>query len=176
MAHMTSFSRVAAAVVVAGVVGGCATPRPVRRASRSAGQPLALTVPDLQGKPVDVGARNGAVRVIDFWATWCEPCREALPALDAMARDLREQGLVVYGVSVDEKREAIDAYLAKSPLGFPVLWDRGGEALARFDVGYMPVTLIVDRRGVIRQVHQGWDASQAERERAEVEALLAEPP
>jgi thiol-disulfide isomerase/thioredoxin len=138
------------------------------------GQSLALTAPDLDGRTIDVGAAQGKVRVVDFWATWCEPCKEAMPVLDGLARELGAQGLEVYGVSIDEDRAQIVSYLQKVPVSFPVLWDRGAVRVQRFDVSFMPVTLLVDRKGVIRHVHQGWDAGRARLERQEIEALLAE--
>ncbi|OFX19807.1 MAG: hypothetical protein A2V77_03150 [Anaeromyxobacter sp. RBG_16_69_14] len=161
-------------------VGCAAAELPERRSSetdrpsRNAGKPLVLSAPDLNGREVDVGAEMGKVRVVDFWATWCEPCKEAMPELDAMARELGPRGLNVYGVSIDEDRAQILQYLKKAPVSFPVLWDKGAVQVSRFDVVYMPVTLLVDRRGIVRYVHQGWDAGRSQRQRAEVEALLAE--
>ncbi len=164
-------------------VMSCSTPSGSRsggtdaeRGSTSTGRPLVLAAPDLDGRLVDVGAETGKVRVVDFWATWCEPCKDALPALDAMARELGSRGLAVYGVSIDEDRAQILEFLQKTPVGFPVLWDKGAVQVSRFDVSYMPVTLLVDRKGTIRHVHQGWDEGRSRRERREVEALLAEPP
>jgi cytochrome c biogenesis protein CcmG, thiol:disulfide interchange protein DsbE len=125
---------------------------------------------------VDVGADAGKVRVVDFWATWCEPCKEAMPELDAMERELGPRGLAVYGVSIDEDRAQILAFLEKTPVSFPVLWDKGAVLVSNFDVTYMPVTLLVDRKGIIRHVHQGWDGDRSRRERMEAEALLAESP
>ena len=124
---------------------------------------------------VDIGAEAGKVRVVDFWATWCEPCKDAMPALDAMARELGPRGLTVYGISIDEDRAQILEFLTKTPVSFPILWDKGAVQVSRFDVSYMPVTLVVDRKGTIRHVHQGWDSDRSRRERLEVEALLAEP-
>jgi cytochrome c biogenesis protein CcmG, thiol:disulfide interchange protein DsbE len=152
----------------------CAAPRQLERTSAAVGQRLELTAPDLEGRAVDLGAQQGKVIVVDFWATWCEPCKEALPALDAMARELGGRGLAVYGVSIDADLAQIQGYLARTPLGFPVLWDRDATRVQRFDVSFMPVTVLVDRRGVIRHVFQGWDPGRARAERAEVEALLAE--
>ncbi len=154
---------------------GCAAARPPPPSARHVGKPLALSAPDLHGLLVDVGGDQGRVRVVDFWATWCEPCKDALPALDALSRELGPRGLSVYGISIDEDRAQIVDYLAKLPVGFPMLWDKGGERVQRFDVVYMPVTLVVDRRGIVRHVHQGWTAGRAAVERQEVEALLAEP-
>jgi cytochrome c biogenesis protein CcmG, thiol:disulfide interchange protein DsbE len=147
----------------------------MERMSSHVGQRLQLSAPDLEGREVDVGAAQGKVRVVDFWATWCEPCKEAMPVLDAMARDLGSRGLDVYGISIDEDRSQIAEYLARTPVAFPVLWDKGAVRVSRFDVSYMPVTLVVDRRGVIRYVHQGWDPARARQQRKQVENLLQEP-
>lgn len=138
------------------------------------GQRLTLAAPDLAGNDVDIGADQGKVRVVDFWATWCEPCKEAMPVLDALARELAPRGLSVYGVSIDEDPAQISEFLQRTPVRFPVLWDKGAARIGRYDVSYMPVTLIVDRRGVIRYVHQGWDEARARQERKEVEGLLEE--
>jgi cytochrome c biogenesis protein CcmG, thiol:disulfide interchange protein DsbE len=152
----------------------CAAPRPIGRPSSKVGARLELSAPDLSGREVNVGADQGKVRVVDFWATWCEPCKEAMPSLDVLARDLGPRGLAVYGVSIDEDRAQIVRFLERTPVSFPILWDKGAVRVQRFDVNYMPVTLIIDRGGTIRHVHQGWDASRARLERTEVEALLAE--
>jgi thiol-disulfide isomerase/thioredoxin len=153
---------------------GCTAPRAAERSSASKGRMLALAAPDLDGRQVDVAAERGKVRVIEFWATWCEPCREALPALDELARALGPRGLVVYAVSVDEDRARVVEFLRKVPVSFPVLWDPGAEIASRLDVAYMPATLLVDREGRIRHVYQGWDAGRERREREAIEALLAE--
>ena len=154
----------------------CAGPQLRERSSGSVGQPLSLTVPDLDGREIDIAARLGAkATVVDFWATWCEPCKEQMPVLDGLARELAGRGLAVYGVSVDEDRAQLTSFLQERPVAFPILWDKGAARLSRLDVSSMPVTLIVDRRGVIRFLHQGWDLRRAERERNEIEELLAEP-
>jgi thiol-disulfide isomerase/thioredoxin len=115
------------------------------------------------------------VRVVDFWATWCEPCKEAMPGLDRIERELGPRGLAVFGVSVDEDRSLIVDYLRERPVGFRILWDRGAQRLTRLGMSFMPVTLLVDRRGIIRHVHQGWAEGRGRQEREELEALVAEP-
>jgi cytochrome c biogenesis protein CcmG, thiol:disulfide interchange protein DsbE len=176
LARVCVFSALYGALALGAVVEpGCATQRVSERRSSDVGRTLTFAAPDLVGRRVDVGAERGRVRVIDFWATWCEPCREALPALDGLARDLGPRGLSVYGVSIDEDREQIARFLAQHPVAFAVLWDKGAALAGRFDVTAMPATLVVDRAGIIRHVHQGWDARRLESDRREIEALLAEP-
>ena len=172
----------ATAIGVIGLLGlalACAAPsatqRRSQRGSALVGTPLILTAPDLEGRDVDLGGMSGRVRVVDFWATWCEPCKEAMPVLDRMARDLGPRGLSVFGVSIDDEHGTITQYLLDRPVSFPILWDKDSARLNRLGVSFMPVTLIVDRRGVIRHVHQGWDPERGRIERDEVEALLREP-
>ena len=155
---------------------GCATPRTSEGKSSDVGRVLSLSAPDLAGGEIDVGAQRGHVRIVDFWATWCEPCKEALPALDALARDLAPRGLAVYAVSIDADRAQLARFLAERPIAVTVLWDEGAVRVSGFHVKYMPITLLVDRAGVIRHVHQGWEPAQAELQRRQVEALLAEGP
>jgi cytochrome c biogenesis protein CcmG/thiol:disulfide interchange protein DsbE len=141
-------------------------------------QPVGRTVdveaPDMTGRLIDVGEARGRVRVVDFWATWCEPCLAALERLDRLAAAHRD-GLVVYAVSLDEERAPLEAFLAAHPLGVEVLWDQGGRRHAEpLRIEQLPTTLLVDRAGVVRFVHRGWHGGDDEAIRHEVGRLLAE--
>jgi cytochrome c biogenesis protein CcmG, thiol:disulfide interchange protein DsbE len=177
-----SSSRHGAALALAcglSVLAGCSHGQAAASPGRSAqvGRRLELAAPDLTGRTVDVAADAGRVRVVDFWATWCEPCRESLPILDALARELGPRGLSVYTVSFDEDEAQIGPFLKSLPIALPVLFDRGGDRLQDpFSVSRLPTTLIVDRKGLIRYVHEGWTPDRARQQRREVEQLLAEPP
>ncbi len=164
------------ALAAALVLAACATPRAAARGGGRVGDPLEFAAPDLGGGLVDVAAESGRVRVVDFWATWCTPCREELPALAAMEKELGPRGLSVYAVSFDEDRSLIAPFLASTGAAPRVLWDAGGERWAAvFGVDRLPTTLVVDRKGVIRYIHEGYDSRTASAQRREVEALLSEP-
>ncbi len=164
-----------ALALAAFALGACATAGRPARVSPHVGRPLVLAVPGLDGRTVDVAAEEGKVLVVDFWATWCEPCKEELPALERLARQHAGRGLVVYGVSFDEDRDLIPGFLARLEVSFPILWDRGGDTLSQaYGVARLPTTLIVDRRGLIRFVHEGWSESRAAEQRREIELLLEE--
>ncbi|GAO05034.1 TlpA disulfide reductase family protein [Anaeromyxobacter sp. PSR-1] len=174
------------AAALLALAAACAAPRPQQRPiprpppgpSRLVGAEISFSAPDLAGREVQVGgaAGRGLVQVVDFWASWCEPCKEQLPHLDRLARDHRGEGLRVTGVAFDEDRAAVEAFLAPAPVAFQILWDPGGTALGeRLDVQRLPTTLVIDRRGVVRHVHRGYDRAEGEKLDDEVRQLLAEP-
>lgn len=164
------------ALLAAVVLAGCATGRPTLVASPLLGKRLDVTAQALDGREVRLGDAQGQVRVVDFWATWCDPCLDQLPVLERLARAHAADGLVVYGVSVDEDRAQLEAFLGTTPLGIGVLWDKGGARnTERLDVQRLPTTLVADRAGVVRFVHQGYEARNADLLHREVMQLLVEP-
>lgn len=163
-------------LILAALLTTCAGQRPAVRTTPLIGQPFELTAPDLQGKMVDISADRGRVRVVDFWASWCDPCREEMLALDTLLKERGGQGLAVYGVSFDEGVEQVKEFLRKTPVSFPILWDKSGiQYTDRYRIERLPTTLLVDRKGLIRFVHQSYGRLTREEIRREVERLLAEP-
>src|SRR5512138_1914552 len=157
------------------VAAACAAPRQGLRSSPLVGTTVEIAALDLAGHEVRVPQGGGRVRIVDFWATWCEPCREQLPFLDRLASEYGARGLSVYGVSFDEDRAALEQFLEHTPVSFEVLWDKGGTALSeRLDVSRLPTTLVLDRRGVVRDVHLGFDRGEERKIEETVRRLLAE--
>ncbi len=119
---------------------------------------------------------RGQVLIVDVWATWCEPCVDSLPALDALYQRRRGEGLAVVGVAIDEDPRLVAPFLAKLPLSFPIVLDAGAAvAQARWKVARVPTRLVFDRRGVLRAVHEGWDGPEDGEELEElIEPLLEE--
>ncbi len=123
-----------------------------------------------------VEAGQGRVVVVDFFATWCEPCRVQLPHLAQLSRDLGGRGLAVWAVSFDDSLPALRAYAGGPAAGLPLLWDRGGERLSSaLAISRLPTTVVADRRGIVRSVRVGWDAAAGRELEDEVRALLDEP-
>jgi thiol-disulfide isomerase/thioredoxin len=107
------------------------------------GAPPPLVLNDLEGREHRLDAYRGKVVVLNFWATWCDPCRDQLPVLELLARAHAGDGLKVYGVAVDEDRAQLEAFLAATPLGITVLWDKGGARhTERLDVQRLPTTIV----------------------------------
>ena len=102
---------------------------------------------DLSGRPARLRDLRGRVVLLNFWATWCAPCREEMPALELLAQELGPQGLTVVGVNAKEPRPQVEAFVRQHGLRFPVLLDADGRAGRAYQVFALPATFVVDRRG-----------------------------
>lgn len=121
---------------------------------------------------LDLARFRGKVVLLDFWASWCEPCRQSFPWLNAMQAKYADRGLVVIGVNVDRDRAAADRFLHDVPADFQIVYDPAGTLAARYDLPGMPVSYVIGPNGDIVGRHLGFrSALRAERE-AELQKLL----
>ncbi len=127
---------------------------------------------DLTGKPVSLSSLRGKVVIVDFMASWCGPCKEELPLLNKLYLKHRAAGLVVLGVSVDEKVENLQKFIKQVPVAFSVLHDSAHKAAASYSPSRMPSSFIVDKQGVVRFVHGGFRAGDEKIIENEVVGLL----
>jgi thiol-disulfide isomerase/thioredoxin len=133
-----------------------------------------LTLFQLEGKlPEEL---KGRVILLDFWASWCGPCKSSFPVMEGLAKEYGQQGLTVIAVSVDEKRENMQRFVDSAKVSFAVVRDAGHKLVATADIRSMPTSLLIDRAGKIRFVHAGFDREKTPREYAkEIEQLIREP-
>jgi thiol-disulfide isomerase/thioredoxin len=142
-----------------------------------AAAPLSLAVPRYPGgEPFELAGERGNVVLLDVWATWCEPCMEALPVYAALQKQYAARGLKVYALNVDDDESELPGFLSRHGVTLPVLRDPGvalSEKLLKVRV--MPTSFLVDRAGVVRHVHEGFAEEFLPRYQQEIEQLLAEP-
>lgn len=127
------------------------------------------------GTNFDLSEHQGNVIVVDFWASWCVPCRRSFPWLNAMSEKYADEGLIVIGVNVDQDAESAAEFLQKYPARFRIEYDQGGNLAREFGVQAMPSSFVIGRDGQIRAHHLGFKVKrQNEYETAIVEALRQE--
>ena len=105
-----------------------------------------FTLDDLQGKSWRLKSLQGKVVLVNFWATWCPPCRKEMPDLDALYRRFKDQGLVILAIS-DEEVDKIKSYLAERPVTYPILLDPGRKVNDLFRINGIPKSFVYDREG-----------------------------
>ncbi|MFN7983887.1 MAG: TlpA disulfide reductase family protein [Vicinamibacterales bacterium] len=133
-----------------------------------------LTLHTLDGKTVTTADLKGKVVLLDFWASWCIPCRKSFPEVDKLSREFEQKGLTVIAVSVDEQRKNAESFLSQYPHSMTIALDDKGTAAQAFDLQGMPSSLIVDRTGHIRYTHMGYTDKTIAQFRTEIAQLLAE--
>jgi thiol-disulfide isomerase/thioredoxin len=143
-----------------------------------AGAPLPPLAAPALGEPareVALGAK-GSVVYVDFWASWCTPCRQSMPVLDALQRRYGARGFRVVGVNKDVSVDDARRFLGKVPVSFTLVQDAQDRIARAFDVKAMPSGYLVDRHGVVRFVHRGFNEGSEAALEHEIATLLAEAP
>ncbi len=158
---------VAIALAAAVVAGASAPVQPGQMAPD-------LRLPTSDGTMVSLAENKGKVVLVDFWASWCGPCKASFPALDGLYQDLHDRGLEVIAVNVDERRADANAFLADKPHTMPVVFDPKGTAPLAYGVTGMPTSFVIGRDGRVRFVHIGYTSRTVDAYRREIEQLLAE--
>jgi cytochrome c biogenesis protein CcmG, thiol:disulfide interchange protein DsbE len=126
--------------------------------------------------PLDLTALRGRVVYLDFWASWCGPCRQSFPWMQTMKAAYEGQGLTVIAVNLDTDRADADRFLDQFKPTFDVRFDPQGEYAEFFKIGGMPSSVLIDRHGVKRFTHIGFRPADGPLYEAQLRELLAETP
>jgi thiol-disulfide isomerase/thioredoxin len=124
--------------------------------------------------PSSVASLRGRVVVLDFWATWCGPCRIVIPKLGALQARFAAQGLSVLGVSTEDAQD-VAVFAQQMAMAYPVAVDKGAETTRAYGVVSLPTLVVIDKRGVVRDVSVGYDPGEDGRLESTLRGLLAEP-
>ncbi|HWN95321.1 MAG TPA: TlpA disulfide reductase family protein, partial [Methylomirabilota bacterium] len=117
---------------------------------------------------------RGKVVLVDFWASWCAPCKSSFPALNELSSKFAKRGFVVIGISVDESKAAMQQFLKSTPAQFSVLHDAQQKLVQRLNVEAMPTSFLIDGTGRVRFIHSGFDGQKTRDAYArEIENLLS---
>lgn len=122
-------------------------------------------------KKVSLADTRGKVAIIDFWATWCDPCKDSFPHYQALFEKHAGE-LVMIGISTDEDASGIAGFAQKTGAKFPLAWDEGGAIARAYDPATMPTSYILDKNGIVRFVHVGFHGGDEKQIEQEVESLL----
>jgi peroxiredoxin len=126
------------------------------------------------GEQVSLEDLKGQVVMINFWATWCGPCRREMPHLEALHQRYSNLGFTLLGINVEDDTRGVEKFLRETPVSFEVLYDPTNKVSALYDVIAMPSTVMVDREGNLRFMHHGYQAGFEHEYQAQIRALLRE--
>ena len=116
---------------------------------------------------------HGKVVLVDFWASWCGPCKGSFPVLEELHKKYSSDGLVVLGINLDETKDAMQDFLNKHPVTFQVVRDQKQQMVKKVSIGTMPTSFLLDAEGKIRFVHNGFHGAETQKQyQHEIEELL----
>ena len=133
-----------------------------------------FTLKALSGENVRLKELSGQVVLINFWASWCGPCRKEMPLLDELHAKYSDLGFTVLGVNVEQQNQKAKEFINELNVSFPILLDEQNTVSKLYDVEAMPTTVVIDRNSNLRYVHYGYQAGDEKRYKKMVKALIRE--
>ena len=108
------------------------------------------------GQSVSLAQYKGQVVMLNFWASWCGPCRQEMPLLESIYKKYNKLGFTMLGVNVEPDSQAANEWLKATPVSFPILYDTESKVSKLYDVAGMPTSVIIDRAGKVRLIHRSY--------------------
>jgi len=133
-----------------------------------------FTLPSSLGKNIRLNDLRGQVVMLNFWASWCGPCRQEMPLLDALYTRYNPAGFTLLGVNVEPDPKDADKLLKEIPVSFPILYDTTSKVSKAYNVDAMPTTVLVDCNGQARYIHRGYKSGDEKQYKKLVKQLLKE--
>lgn len=133
-----------------------------------------FTLPSNSGDNVRLAEQRGQVVMLNFWASWCGPCRREMPLLDGIYERYKSAGFVLYGVNVEEENSEAKKLLQLLGVTFPILYDTESKVSSLYQVDAMPTTVLIDKKGEIRYVNRGYKPGDETKYREQIRELIQE--
>jgi peroxiredoxin len=130
---------------------GEAVPQGVNQGNRARD----FTLTSLDGSEVSLSDFEDSVVLVNFWATWCPPCRAEIPDFEEAYRNYKDDGVVVLGINVEEPHRVVEPFVDSMDMTYPVLLDERGQVMQEYRAMGLPMSLLIDQDGVIRERHMG---------------------
>jgi cytochrome c biogenesis protein CcmG/thiol:disulfide interchange protein DsbE len=186
MRRFRSMTSARASVVLALIAGGLMACGGETAGSEGASSPAGDGAHPLLGKPgpefdqktvsgdksISFHGLAGKVAIVDFWATWCEPCKKSFPKLEELRGRYESKGLQIVGISEDDEKGGIPSFASGLGAKFPLVWDSDKSIAGKWQPKSMPSTFVVDRTGMVRFVHLGYHDHEEDEIEKEVKSLL----
>jgi thiol-disulfide isomerase/thioredoxin len=131
-------------------------------------------LPSSGSGPLSLSDLKGQVVLINFWASWCGPCRQEMPILEQLYRKYKPAGFTLLGVNVEPKSGDALGFLKSTPVSFPILFDTTSKVSTLYEVSGMPSTVILDRKGTVRYVHHGYKPGEEGEYLDQIRTLMRE--
>ena len=132
-----------------------------------------FSLPAASGAATTLANLRGSVVYVDFWASWCTPCRRSFPWMNALQARYGSRGLAIVAINVDKRRDDAERFLRDTPAQFAVLYDAQGLAPGAYDVREMPSSYLIDREGTVVLAEQGFHDERRDAVEARIRELLA---
>src|SRR5215813_980511 len=129
---------------------------PASGADHASGPAPQFNLDSRSGSKISLAQYKGQVVMLNFWASWCGPCRQEMPLLEDIYKKYNKMGFTLIGVNVEPDSKAAEGFLKQTPVSFPVIYDKESMVSKAYDVSGMPSTVIIDRKGNIRVLHRGY--------------------
>jgi peroxiredoxin len=161
-----------ARLIAALIIGVCIMPNAL--AEEIQGKAPDFTLKSQNGDNIKLSELRGKVILINFWASWCGPCRQEMPELDQLYQHYRSLDFTILGVNVEENSDAAKSLLKDIPVSFPVLFDNANTVSKLYKIKGMPSTIILDRDGNMRYMYMGYQRGYEQEYQKQVRALIRE--
>jgi thiol-disulfide isomerase/thioredoxin len=143
-------------------------------AGAPSGPAPAFQLASMSGKPVSLDQFKGQVVMINFWASWCGPCRQEMPILEKLYSKYEPMGFTMLGINVEPDSQLAVNWLKDTPVTFPILFDTKSEVSKLYKVSSMPSTVLIDRKGNLRWLHRGYKQGDENDYLDQIRALVRE--